>query len=82
MYGFELKNVSLAKENHAAVANYRPTQGNYATQDSSGMCHLMPRRHLPEWREEDELAFVHCGSSNLNHPIASNRVCQCHSSLL
>ena len=24
-----------------------PTQGNYATQDSSGMCHLMPWRHLP-----------------------------------
>ena len=25
------------------------------------MCHLMPRRHLPEWREEDERAFVHRG---------------------
>ena len=24
------------------------TQGNYATQDNSGMYHLMPRRHLPE----------------------------------
>ena len=23
------------------------------------MCHLMPQRHLPEWREEDEWAFVH-----------------------
>ena len=22
------------------------TQGNYATQDSSGMCHLMPQQHL------------------------------------
>ena len=22
------------------------------------MCHLMPQRHLPEWREEDERAFV------------------------
>ena len=24
-------------------------------------CHLMPQRHLPEWREEDERAFVHRG---------------------
>ena len=39
------------------------------------MCHLMPRRHLPEWREEDERAFVHCGSSGLSHAITSNRVC-------
>ena len=44
--------------------NQKSTQGNYATQDSCGMCHLMPWRHLPEWREEeDERAFVHCGSS-------------------
>ena len=47
------------------------TQGNYATQDSSSMCHLMARRHLPEWREEDERAFEHCGSSGLNHVITS-----------
>ena len=33
------------------------TQGNYATQDNIGMCHLMPQRHLPEWREDDERAF-------------------------
>ena len=33
------------------------TQGNYATQDDSGMCHLMPQWHLPEWREEDERAL-------------------------
>ena len=38
------------------------TQGNYATRDSNGMCHLMPRQHLPVWREEDERAFVHYGS--------------------
>ena len=38
------------------------TQGNYATQDNSGMCHLMPQHHLPEWREDDERAFVHRGS--------------------
>ena len=50
----------------------RVTQGNYATQDSSGMCHLMPQWHLPEWREEDEWAFVHCGSSGLNHAITSD----------
>ena len=37
------------------------SQGNYATQDSSGMCHLIPWQHLPEWREEDEQAFVHRG---------------------
>ena len=53
------------------------TQGNYATQYSSGMCHLMPQRHLPEWREEEEeegicSKFVHCGSSALNHAITSN----------
>ena len=47
-------------------------QGNYATQESSGMCHLMPWWHLPEWREEDKRAFVHCGSSGLNHAITSN----------
>ena len=34
------------------------TQGNYATRDSNDMCHLMPQRHLPEWKEEDEWAFV------------------------
>ena len=45
------------------------TQGNYVTQNSSGMCHLMPWLHLPEWREEDERAFVHCRSSGLNHAI-------------
>ena len=39
--------------------------GKYATQESSGMCHLMPWRHLPEWREEDERAFVHCCLYNL-----------------
>ena len=51
------------------------SQGNYATQVNSGMCHLMPQRHLPEWRKEDERAFVHCGGSNLNHATTSNRVC-------
>ena len=40
----------------------RITQGNYVTWDSSGMCHLMPLQHLPEWREEEERAFVHRGS--------------------
>ena len=38
---------------------------------ASGMCHLMPQRHLPEWREEDKRAFVHCGSLGLNHAITS-----------
>ena len=38
------------------------TQGNYATRDSNGMCHLMPQRHLPGWIEEEEWAFVHHGS--------------------
>ena len=52
----------------------RYTQGNYATQDDNGMCHLIPLLNLPEWREEDERAFVHCGSSGLNHAITSNRV--------
>ena len=47
------------------------TQRNYATQDISNMCHLMPWWHLPEWRDEDEQAFVHCGSTGLNHAITS-----------
>ena len=46
------------------------TQGNYATRDSCGMRHLMPRQHLPEWSKEEQ-AFVHCGSSGLNHAITS-----------
>ena len=33
------------------------------TQDNSGIPHLIPRHHLPEWREEHEWAFVHCGNS-------------------
>ena len=37
-------------------------QGNYVTKDSNGICHLMPHRHLPEWREGDGWAFVHRGS--------------------
>ena len=38
---------------------------------SSGICHLMPCRHLPEWREEDEYEWtlLHWGSSDLNHTI-------------
>ena len=40
----------------------KSTQGKYVPQDSTGMRHLMPWRHLPDWREEDEQAFVHCGS--------------------
>ena len=46
------------------------TQGNYATWDSNGMCHLMPRLHLPKWREKDELAFVHRGGWILNKDLA------------
>ena len=30
------------------------TQGNYATQDSTGMWHLMPWWHLTEWRQKEE----------------------------
>ena len=41
--------------------NLSITQGSYATVDSSGMCHLMPQQHLPEWTQEDERPFVHCG---------------------
>ena len=65
----------------------KATQGNYATQESSGMCHLMPGWHLPEWREEDEWAFVHCGISGLNDAITSDWVWhgvsfpKCHPSL-
>ena len=48
----------LFKANRGTVPT-KYTQGNYATQDSSGMCRLMLQRHLPEWKEEDERAFVH-----------------------
>ena len=47
------------------------SQGSYATQDNSRMCHLMPLRHLPGWREEEERTFVHRGSSSLNRAITS-----------
>ena len=39
-------------------------------QDSCVMCHLMP-----EWREEDERAFVHCGIQILNKGL-NNTICQ------
>ena len=38
---------------------HRTTQGNYATRESNGMCHLNAQWHLAEWREEDDWAFVH-----------------------
>ena len=40
-------------------------QGGYATHDSSGMYHLMPQWHLPEWQgqKKEELAFAHNTSS-------------------
>ena len=46
---------------HMDLRNF-PTQGNYATRDSNGMCHLMTQQHLPKWREEDEREFLHRGS--------------------
>ena len=39
------------------VAEQMTTQGNCATLDSSGMCHL-----IPHWGEEEEGAFVYHGS--------------------
>ena len=45
------------------------TQGNYATRDSSGVCHLMPQRHLQEWRKEEEWAFAHRGSRIQNNGL-------------
>ena len=51
------------------------TQGTYATQDITGMCHLMPQRHLPVWREEDEQAFVHRGIWISNKDL-DNTICQ------
>ena len=75
---WKLKNGGVLNEQHsektywyqlgsqlaAAEANcfYSSTQGNYVTRDSNDMCHLMPRLHMPDWREEDERTFVHCGS--------------------
>ena len=69
------QSVRVVPESWEGSLQAQATQGNYTTQDSSGMCHLMPRRHLPEWREEDERAFVHCGSSAVNHAITLNWVC-------
>ena len=37
------------------------TEGNYATRDSSSMCHLMPQLHLPEQQEERALYTVAVG---------------------
>ena len=50
--------------------NYRPTQENYAIQDSSGKGYLMPQGHLPEWRKkEEERAFVNRGSLKPNKDL-------------
>ena len=47
------------------------------------MCHLMPQRHLPEWREEDERAFVHRGSwvsnKGLDNTLPAIVNLNCHS---
>ena len=60
------------KEKLKMSRSHRAAQENYATQDNSGMYHLMPWWHLPEWREEDERAFVRCGTSGLKHAFTSN----------
>ena len=49
------------------------TVGNYATRDTNGMCHLMPLWHLPEWKEEDEGAFVHRGNWIPNKGLNNTR---------
>ena len=51
---------------------HRVTQGNYTTQDSSGMCHLMPQQYLPVWQEE-EWAFVHHGSWITNKGLVNTK---------
>ena len=59
------------------------TQVEKKVLDSIIMCHLMPWWHLPEWREEEEQAFVHCGSSGLMHTITSEsdtELSKCHPS--
>ena len=47
------------------------------------MCHLMSQWHLPEWQEVEEQAFIHSGSSGVNHVVTSKfkEVCHraCHS---
>ena len=35
------------------------TQGCYATQDNSGMCHFKPQWHLPEWWKEEKQVLVY-----------------------
>ena len=59
-----------------SVSSVYPVHGKLCHfQDSSVMCHLMPRRYLPEWRKEEERKFFHCGSLVLNHAIICNWVC-------
>ena len=69
----------MPKESRSYVTIRILTQGNYVTQDNSGICHVMPRGHLPEWREEVERAFLprdfFTVAVHLNHAITSNRVC-------
>ena len=52
---------------------------------SSGMCHLISQRYLPEWREEDERAFVHRGSwvskKGLDNTMPATVNCICKKSL-
>ena len=30
------------------------SQGNFVSEDSSGLCHLRPQWYLPEWLKEEE----------------------------
>ena len=70
----------LAGDDHAHF-----THRYYATWDNTGMCHLMPQQHLPEWREVDERAFVHRSSwisnKGLDNTMPATVNCICKKSL-
>ena len=53
-------------------------QENYAM--IAVVCHLMPRWHLPYWREENasKQAFVYDGNSGLNHAVRPTSYGICH----
>ena len=69
---FALDVVWLCIRVHKSVSN-NTTHGNYATRDCNGMRHLIPQRHLSEWREEDEQEFVHRGSWIPNKSLHTTR---------
>ena len=42
---------------------------------ASGMCHLMPQFHPPEWGNTEEQAFEYRGKSDFSHLVTLTGVC-------